>query len=116
MNAFLAQLFSLSPNVVWMNKCSCVAFLVAHTTQFAEPGWTYLQTVGHLAQSGSYVALTDGKGNLTVVIETMASLYDAQLLCLQLVWRLVYYYFFLPYADKVLTTATQKTRNLLLGY
>lgn len=47
--------------------------LVAHTTQFTQPGWTYLQTVGHLAQGGSYVALTDGKGNLTVVIETMAS-------------------------------------------
>ncbi|KAM7404121.1 hypothetical protein PAMA_004511 [Pampus argenteus] len=46
-------------------------WITAHTTQFAQPGWTYLQTVGHLAQGGSYVALTDGKGNLTVVIETM---------------------------------------------
>lgn len=50
----------------------CYLYL-AHTTQFTQPGWTYLQTVGHLAQGGSYVALTDGKGNLTVVIETMAS-------------------------------------------
>uniref|UniRef100_A0A8D0A6Q4 Galactocerebrosidase n=1 Tax=Sander lucioperca TaxID=283035 RepID=A0A8D0A6Q4_SANLU len=48
-------------------------WITAHTTQFTQPGWTYLQTVGHLAQGGSYVALTDGKGNLTVVIETMAS-------------------------------------------
>lgn len=47
---------------------------VAHTTQFTKPGWTYLQTVGHLAHGGSYVALTDGKGNLTIIIETMASL------------------------------------------
>lgn len=47
-------------------------WITAHTTQFAQPGWTYLQTVGHLAQGGSYVALTDGKGNLTVVIETMS--------------------------------------------
>ncbi|KAM8913502.1 galactocerebrosidase isoform 2-T2 [Spinachia spinachia] len=46
-------------------------WITAHTTQFTQPGWTYLRTVGHLAQGGSYVALTDGKGNLTVVIETM---------------------------------------------
>ncbi|XP_068194159.1 galactocerebrosidase isoform X2 [Antennarius striatus] len=46
-------------------------WITAHTTQFTQPGWTYLQTVGHLTQGGSYVALTDGKGNLTVVIETM---------------------------------------------
>ncbi|XP_074516793.1 galactocerebrosidase isoform X2 [Sebastes fasciatus] len=46
-------------------------WITAHTTQFTQPGWTYLQTVGHLAQGGSYVALTDRKGNLTVVIETM---------------------------------------------
>ncbi|CAB1335486.1 unnamed protein product [Coregonus sp. 'balchen'] len=46
-------------------------WITAHTTQFSQPGWTYLQTVGHLAHGGSYVALTDSKGNLTVVIETM---------------------------------------------
>ncbi|XP_017287142.1 galactocerebrosidase isoform X2 [Kryptolebias marmoratus] len=46
-------------------------WITAHSTQFALPGWTYLQTVGHLGRGGSYVALTDGKGNLTVVIETM---------------------------------------------
>ncbi|XP_068451579.1 galactocerebrosidase isoform X3 [Clinocottus analis] len=46
-------------------------WITAHTTQFTKPGWTYLQTVGHLARGGSYVALTDGKGNLTVVVETM---------------------------------------------
>lgn len=51
----------------------CVVLLKAHTTQFTQPGWSYLQTVGHLEQGGSYVALTDGRGNLTVVIETMAS-------------------------------------------
>lgn len=56
-----------------MIKHGHVVFPVAHTTQFTQPGWTYLQTVGHLAQGGSYVALTDGKGNLTIVIETMAS-------------------------------------------
>ncbi|XP_035599267.1 galactocerebrosidase isoform X2 [Oncorhynchus keta] len=46
-------------------------WITAHTTQFSQPGWTYLQTVGHLVHGGSYVALTDSKGNLTVVIETM---------------------------------------------
>ncbi|XP_030626574.1 galactocerebrosidase [Chanos chanos] len=46
-------------------------WITAHTTQFAKPGWTYLQTIGNLTQGGSYVALTDGKGNLTVIIETM---------------------------------------------
>ncbi|XP_041669243.1 galactocerebrosidase isoform X2 [Cheilinus undulatus] len=46
-------------------------WITAHTTQFTQPGWTYLQTVGHLEKGGSYVALTDGRGNLTVVIETM---------------------------------------------
>ncbi|XP_023681126.1 galactocerebrosidase isoform X2 [Paramormyrops kingsleyae] len=47
-------------------------WITAHTTQFTDPGWTYLQTVGHLVQGGSYVALTDGQGNLTIVIETMS--------------------------------------------
>ncbi|XP_012692181.2 galactocerebrosidase isoform X1 [Clupea harengus] len=46
-------------------------WITAHTTQFTQPGWTYLQTVGHLKNGGSYVALTDRNGNLTVVIETM---------------------------------------------
>uniref|UniRef100_A0A8C8HZH2 Galactocerebrosidase n=1 Tax=Oncorhynchus tshawytscha TaxID=74940 RepID=A0A8C8HZH2_ONCTS len=50
-------------------------WITAHTTQFSQPGWTYLQTVGHLVHGGSYVALTDSKGNLTVVIETMVSIY-----------------------------------------
>uniref|UniRef100_A0A4W4HA08 Galactocerebrosidase n=1 Tax=Electrophorus electricus TaxID=8005 RepID=A0A4W4HA08_ELEEL len=47
-------------------------WITAHTTQFTQPGWRYLQTVGHLNHGGSYVALTDQKGNLTVVIETMS--------------------------------------------
>ncbi|KAF5894795.1 galactocerebrosidase isoform X1, partial [Clarias magur] len=46
-------------------------WITAHTTQFTQPGWKYLQTVGHLVYGGTYVALTDQKGNLTVVIETM---------------------------------------------
>ncbi|XP_036592238.1 galactocerebrosidase isoform X2 [Trichosurus vulpecula] len=46
-------------------------WISAHTTQFAQPGWRYLRTVGHLNKGGSYVALTDGLGNLTIIIETM---------------------------------------------
>ncbi|KAK9959497.1 hypothetical protein ABG768_009621 [Culter alburnus] len=46
-------------------------WITAHTTQFTEPGWTYLQTVGHFTYGGSYVALTDKRGNLTIITETM---------------------------------------------
>nr|XP_020041477.1 galactocerebrosidase isoform X2 [Castor canadensis] len=44
----------------------------AHTAQFTQPGWHYLKTVGHLEKGGSYVALTDGLGNLTIIVETMS--------------------------------------------
>ncbi|XP_067848060.1 galactocerebrosidase-like isoform X2 [Heptranchias perlo] len=47
-------------------------WITAHTTQFTQPGWHYLKTVGHLHKGGSYVALTDGKGNITIIIETMS--------------------------------------------
>ncbi|TRY99061.1 hypothetical protein DNTS_002219 [Danionella cerebrum] len=47
-------------------------WITAHTTQFTEPGWTYLETVGHFKHGGSYVALTDSRGNLTIVAETMS--------------------------------------------
>ncbi|XP_067894824.1 galactocerebrosidase isoform X2 [Heterodontus francisci] len=46
-------------------------WITAHTTQFTQPGWHYLKTVGQLQKGGSYVALTDGKGNITIIIETM---------------------------------------------
>uniref|UniRef100_A0A672SMA9 Galactocerebrosidase n=1 Tax=Sinocyclocheilus grahami TaxID=75366 RepID=A0A672SMA9_SINGR len=46
-------------------------WITAHTTQFTEPGWMYLQTVGHFTHGGSYVALTDERGNLTIITETM---------------------------------------------
>ncbi len=51
----------------------------AHTTQFAQPGWRYLDgACGFLAKAGSYVTLTspDG-GDYSVIIETMDNLpYD----------------------------------------
>ncbi|XP_062974014.1 galactocerebrosidase isoform X2 [Elgaria multicarinata webbii] len=46
-------------------------WITAHTTQFTQPGWHYLKVDGHLEAGGSYVALTDGQGNLTIIIETM---------------------------------------------
>ncbi|XP_063146260.1 galactocerebrosidase isoform X1 [Candoia aspera] len=46
-------------------------WITAHTTQFTQPGWYYLQVDGHLKGGGSFVALTDGLGNLTIIIETM---------------------------------------------
>ncbi|XP_074091686.1 galactocerebrosidase isoform X2 [Macrotis lagotis] len=47
-------------------------WITAHTTQFAQPGWRYLKAAGHLHKGGSYVALTDGLNNLTIIIETMS--------------------------------------------
>jgi Glycosyl hydrolase family 59/Galactocerebrosidase, C-terminal lectin domain len=47
----------------------------AHTTQFAQPGWQYLDAAsGYLPESGSYVSLrsTDGK-NWSVILETIGA-------------------------------------------
>ncbi|NWY54701.1 GALC Galactocerebrosidase, partial [Chionis minor] len=52
-------------------KVEAPIWITAHTTQFAQPGWSYLQVDGHLEGGGSFVALTDGLGNLTIIIETM---------------------------------------------
>ena len=48
-------------------------WVTAHTTQFAKPGWKYLDaSSGHLAQGGSYVTLksTDGN-NWSMILETV---------------------------------------------
>uniref|UniRef100_A0A8D2Q7Q6 Galactocerebrosidase n=1 Tax=Varanus komodoensis TaxID=61221 RepID=A0A8D2Q7Q6_VARKO len=50
-------------------------WITAHTTQFTQPGWHYLKVDGHLEAGGSYVALTDGQGNLTIIIETMVTFF-----------------------------------------
>ncbi len=47
----------------------------AHTTQFAQPGWQYLDAAsGYLPDGGSYVSLrsTDGK-NWSVILETIGA-------------------------------------------
>uniref|UniRef100_UPI00358E1542 galactocerebrosidase n=1 Tax=Myxine glutinosa TaxID=7769 RepID=UPI00358E1542 len=46
-------------------------WITAHTTQFAKPGWHYLNSSAHLILGGSFAAFTDGLRNLTIVIETM---------------------------------------------
>ncbi|XP_076201356.1 galactocerebrosidase isoform X3 [Aptenodytes patagonicus] len=52
-------------------KVEAPIWITAHTTQFTQPGWSYLQVDGQLEGGGSFVALTDGLGNLTIIIETM---------------------------------------------
>ncbi|HEY5255736.1 MAG TPA: hypothetical protein VIJ53_13860 [Acidobacteriaceae bacterium] len=48
-------------------------WVTAHTTQFAKPGWKYLDaSSGHLAQGGSYVTLKSNDGNnWSVILETV---------------------------------------------
>lgn len=62
-------------NTPWSGhyKVQSTIWVTAHTTQFAQPGWQYLdRSSGYLAQGGSYVSLksTDGK-NWSVVLETI---------------------------------------------
>lgn len=46
-------------------------WIAAHTTQFAKPGWQYLDGAsGRLAQGGSYVTLKQG-ADYSVIIETI---------------------------------------------
>jgi len=50
-------------------------WVTAHTTQFAQPGWQYLDSgSGNLPEKGSYVALrsSDGK-NWSVILETIGA-------------------------------------------
>ncbi len=49
---------------------------VAHTTQFAEPGWKYVDSAcGYLDQKGSYVTLVSpsGRNDFSIVAETIDS-------------------------------------------
>jgi len=55
--------------------CSCQS-LIAHTTQFVQPGYYYLKNgsgSGKLENGGSYVALVDNNNrkDFTIIIETM---------------------------------------------
>ena len=56
---------------------------VAHTTQFVQPGWRYLDnSCGLLPGGGSYVSLRkrDSSDNLSIIIETMEAQKDQAIL------------------------------------
>ncbi len=62
-------------NTPWSGhyRVQSAIWVTAHTTQFAQPGWQYLdQSSGYLPQGGSYVTLRspDGK-NWSAVLETI---------------------------------------------
>jgi hypothetical protein len=64
----------LRANTPWSgNYVACpTVWATAHTTQFAKPGWRYLdQACGYLPDSGSYVTLVSPKDkDISVIIET----------------------------------------------
>ncbi|KAI8492117.1 hypothetical protein Bbelb_300140 [Branchiostoma belcheri] len=68
----------MTANQPWSGhyEVSDPVWATAHTTHFTAPGWTYLKGVGHLDGGGSYVALTDGKRSVTIVIEAMSHQYS----------------------------------------
>ena len=54
-------------------------WIVAHTTQFAWPGWRYLDGAsGLLPDGGSYVTLTDGK-DFSLIAESISAMHPVQL-------------------------------------
>lgn len=62
----------------------------AHTTQFAEPGWSYVDSgCGYLKGHGSYVTLRSAAGDdYTIVVETMDAPYMVHGVAQELVFRL----------------------------
>jgi hypothetical protein len=62
-------------NTPWSGhyKVQSTIWVTAHTTQFAQPGWKYLDSAsGSLPEKGSYVALRSPDGqNWSVVLETI---------------------------------------------
>jgi galactosylceramidase len=65
----------LRANTPWSGRFELKSplWVVAHTTQFAKPGWQYLnQACVLLPKGGSCVALKD-KRNYSVIIETLAA-------------------------------------------
>jgi O-glycosyl hydrolase len=62
-------------NTPWSGhyKAQAAIWVTAHTTQFAQPGWQYLDSAcGYLAGNGSYITLKSPTGNdYSMVVETV---------------------------------------------
>ena len=66
----------MTANTPWSGSYDVepAVWAVAHTTQFAEPGWKYIDSgCGYLENKGSYVMLASpsGKPDFSIVTETM---------------------------------------------
>ncbi len=68
----------LRANTPWTGHYEVVSplWVVAHTAQFAQPGWQYIDTAcGELKKGGSFVTLKKDK-NFSVILETLDALED----------------------------------------
>ena len=70
----------IKANTPWSGyyKVLPALWATAHTTQFAQPGWKYIDSgCGYLTDAGSFVTLKspDGSGNYSIIIETMDTPY-----------------------------------------
>jgi hypothetical protein len=62
-------------NTPWSGhyEVQSAVWVTAHTTQFAQPGWTYIDSAcGYLAGKGSYVTLkSPASGDYSIIVETV---------------------------------------------
>ncbi len=67
----------MTANTPWSGHYDVLPMIwvTAHTTQFAQPGWQYINSAcGYLAGGGSYVTLKSPSGkNYSVIIETVTA-------------------------------------------
>ena len=58
-----------------ITTCREAIWATAHTTQFAQPGWQYLDSAsGYLPEKGSYVSLRSAdRKNWSVILETIGA-------------------------------------------
>jgi hypothetical protein len=61
-------------NTPWSGhyEVQSAVWVTAHTTQFAQPGWTYIDSAcGYLAGKGSYVTLKSSSVDYSIIVETV---------------------------------------------
>lgn len=67
----------MTANTPWSGYYNVLStiWVTAHTTQFAQPGWQYLDSgCGYLPEAGSYVALkSPGNRDWSVILETISA-------------------------------------------